>query len=327
MALALGEETGDERVIGYACGWLTYTCTDLGLLDEAVVLGERVQTMSIYKSDPELFRITSGGLGTAYWFKGEMRKLKATANAMIEYGKSHDKLTCLTAGYMLLGCSYLSSGDFASAIECEEKAVNTALEPQFVMNSKTALGMAYVADGQYQEASTILREVNKLIESCGYAWAGEPVQMLSAVVMITEGHIHQGIEMLEVLIESTLKSGGKYRYALMNYQLGRVYIQIAQGGGGKKDLSFLARNIGFLIKTFPFAHKKAEDHLTKAIQTTKEIGAKGLLAQAYLDRGRLRLSKGKTDEARKYITDAIQLFEECEADVFLKQAKEALASL
>jgi hypothetical protein len=31
--------------------------------------------------------------------------------------------------------------------------------------------------------------------------------------------------------------------------------------------------------------------------------------------------------ARKYITDAIQLFEECEADVYLKQARETLASL
>ena len=94
-----------------------------------------------------------------------------------------------------------------------------------------------------------------------------------------------------------------------------------------KDLSFLAKNIGFLITTVPFAHKKAEEHLNKAIQTAKEIGAKGVLAQAYFDMGRLRQTKGKTDEARKYITDAIQLFEECEADVFLKQAKETLAAL
>jgi hypothetical protein len=43
--------------------------------------------------------------------------------------------------------------------------------------------------------------------------------------------------------------------------------------------------------------------------------------------GRLRQLKGRTDEARQYFVDAIQLFEECEADVFLKQAREALASL
>jgi hypothetical protein len=37
--------------------------------------------------------------------------------------------------------------------------------------------------------------------------------------------------------------------------------------------------------------------------------------------------KGKPDDARKCISDAIHLFEECEADVFLKRAKEALAAL
>jgi hypothetical protein len=46
-----------------------------------------------------------------------------------------------------------------------------------------------------------------------------------------------------------------------------------------------------------------------------------------MDMGELRKIKGKTDEARKYISDAIQLFEECDADVFLKQAREALAAL
>jgi len=59
----------------------------------------------------------------------------------------------------------------------------------------------------------------------------------------------------------------------------------------------------------------------------KEIGAKGVLARAYFDMGRLRQMEGRINEARKYITDAIQLFDECEADVYLEQAKEALAAL
>ena len=37
--------------------------------------------------------------------------------------------------------------------------------------------------------------------------------------------------------------------------------------------------------------------------------------------------KSRTDEARKCISDAVRLFEECEADGFLKQAQESLAAL
>jgi hypothetical protein len=59
----------------------------------------------------------------------------------------------------------------------------------------------------------------------------------------------------------------------------------------------------------------------------KEIGAKGTLARAYLNLGLLHKTKKRMDKARDCISEAIQLFEECEAEVFLKQAEDALASL
>jgi tetratricopeptide (TPR) repeat protein len=89
----------------------------------------------------------------------------------------------------------------------------------------------------------------------------------------------------------------------------------------------ITKNIGFLMKNVPFSAKKAENHFLKAIEVAKKIGAKGFLGRVNLDLGLLYKIKGKNDEARKCISDAVQLFKECEADVFLKQAKEALAAL
>jgi hypothetical protein len=40
----------------------------------------------------------------------------------------------------------------------------------------------------------------------------------------------------------------------------------------------------------------------------------------------LHKAKGRTDQAREYITKAVQVLEECQSEVFLKQAKEALTS-
>ena len=45
-ALKLGEEIGDEHLTGYACTWLTWTCADLGLLDEAISFGETNSSIS-----------------------------------------------------------------------------------------------------------------------------------------------------------------------------------------------------------------------------------------------------------------------------------------
>ena len=43
--------------------------------------------------------------------------------------------------------------------------------------------------------------------------------------------------------------------------------------------------------------------------------------------GLLYKDRKRTDQARQCISKAIQIFEECEAKMYLKQAKELLASL
>jgi tetratricopeptide (TPR) repeat protein len=72
---------------------------------------------------------------------------------------------------------------------------------------------------------------------------------------------------------------------------------------------------------------EAEDHFSKAIEVTKEIGAKGLQGFASLNLGLLHQAKKRAEQARKWMTEAVQLFKQCEAETSLKQAKEALASL
>jgi tetratricopeptide (TPR) repeat protein len=88
----------------------------------------------------------------------------------------------------------------------------------------------------------------------------------------------------------------------------------------------MLKNIGFLIKNIPFAKKKAEYHLKNAIEVAEKIGANLILAQAYFDLGLLYQAKGRTKQARKCISDSIELFELCEAIEGMKQAKETLAS-
>jgi hypothetical protein len=41
----------------------------------------------------------------------------------------------------------------------------------------------------------------------------------------------------------------------------------------------------------------------------------------------LHKARGRTDQAREYVSKAIRLFEEGEAEVYLEEAKKVLASL
>ena len=180
--------------------------------------------------------------------------------------------------------------------------------------------------GQYEEAQIIFDEILNLVEDTGFLWWAMRQRLIYGLFIVMKGNLSQGIRMLEDMMSQSKSKGAWFSYCQASYMLGKIYLKMIQGEG-EKSFSFLARNIGFLIKTIPFLKQKAEDHLNEAIRVAKEIGAKGFLGQAYLDMGELRKIKGSNDDARKYITDAIWLFEECENDFLLKQAREALAAL
>ncbi len=132
--------------------------------------------------------------------------------------------------------------------------------------------------------------------------------------------------MIEEALRACHENQRRPWYATIEHALGQVYLQIVDKTA-PVSLPMMAKNIGFIIRNVPSAGKKAEDHFNKAIEVAKEIGAKGTLGQAYLDLGLLHKAKGKNVQAQEYITKAIQILEQCETEVFLKQAKEALASL
>jgi tetratricopeptide (TPR) repeat protein len=146
------------------------------------------------------------------------------------------------------------------------------------------------------------------------------------VLLIAKGQMSQGLKLLEKGQRDCLENQTRTVYTQSEYVLGKVYSQIAEGSA-PISLSTMAKNIGFLVKNVPFASKKAEEHFNRAIEVAKEIGVKGTMGMAYLDLGLLCRKKGKTEQARECISEAIQIFEQTEAEKFLKHAREALASL
>lgn len=82
-----------------------------------------------------------------------------------------------------------------------------------------------------------------------------------------------------------------------------------------------------LLRHVPFASKKAEYHLNKAIEIGEETGANQLAGASYLNLGLLHKAKGRKDKAQECLSTAVKLLGQCGAEVYLKHAKEALESL
>jgi len=145
-------------------------------------------------------------------------------------------------------------------------------------------------------------------------------------VLIAKGQMSLGLKRLKEGKQELLTSGNMLNYLECEYILGKVFSQVAEGAE-PINLSKIAKNIGFIAKNVPFAGKKAEGHFKKVIEIAEEMGAKTIMGGACLDLGLLYKTKKRKDLANKLISKAVKLFEQCEADVYLKQANEALESL
>ena len=154
----------------------------------------------------------------------------------------------------------------------------------------------------------------------------EDLHWPSGTALVAKGNMREGFEMIEKAHQSFIREERKYYTALSEYILGKIYSQIAEGASSISPLN-IARNIGFLVKTLPFACRKADFHFRKSIEIVKDIGANSLLARTYLDCGLLCKAKKRNEKAREYISKAIEIFEQYEAEIYLKQAKEELSAL
>jgi tetratricopeptide (TPR) repeat protein len=152
------------------------------------------------------------------------------------------------------------------------------------------------------------------------------VYLLFGAVLIAQGHMSQGLKMIQEIKINCIKNQRRTTYALSEYFLGKIYLQMVERSG-PKSITFLAKNLVFLIKNVPLAGKKAEEHFEKALEVSKEIGAKGYIAMVSLDLGILHKANKRPDKARRCISEAIKILEECEAEGYLKQAKRVFESL
>jgi tetratricopeptide (TPR) repeat protein len=186
------------------------------------------------------------------------------------------------------------------------------------------LGLSYLSCDKLAEAEDALQQVIDYSEKFDTELIKSPANTLLGVISISKGKLSQGLKMLKTAQKEYLESNRRYAYATSEDILGKVYLKIVEGA--PVSLAMI-KNFGFLLKHVPFASRKAEQHFNKSILVAKEIGAKSTLGIAYLDLALIHRKKDRNSRARGCVLKAIEVLEQCDAEVFLKQAREILTSL
>jgi tetratricopeptide (TPR) repeat protein len=323
-AYELGEQTENLKVMGYACAWLTWPCAELGLLEQGIRFGKKALGIArTLEFDHHLFFQCLSGMGEIYFYGGESKESIDHGRILLNYGKKYSNLRSFVMGHLCVGNGYFIAGDLLSAIESYKRAIKLSVDPFYSQWVTLFLGMSKLGNGEFQEAEEILSGVVSFSENFGCECIGTPALGLLGFALIGKGLMSRGIRIMEEAIQSFAQNRRRPLIAFGAYYRGKLYSQLAEGAE-QISLAIMAKNIRFLVKNVPFATKKAEAHFDEAIEMAKEIGAKGVLGRAYLDLGLLHKAKKRTERAKECISKSIQIFEQCEAEIYLKQAREAL---
>ena len=326
IALLIGEETRNKRVIGYACAQLGWICAEMGKLDEAIIQGKKAQQIcQVFKSDQYLFFNTHTGIGQAYWYMGEREKALDIGKTLLSHAETHSNTRCFVGAYYVIGWSHFTAGDFSSAIESFRRSIKISIDPYYSQFPKLGLAYSYLSDSQFPEAEKTLEEIMDFSRKYALGLLQSPAGGLQGLVSIANGDLSRGMSILQDMRKLWLENHRRSLYVASEYMLGKVYLQIMKSAR-PVGFSNILKNIGFLIRAFPNAARRSEDHLLKAIKYAKEIGAMSILGQASLDLGLLHRAKGREEQAKKWIIEATRVFENCKAEVYLKQASEALVA-
>ena len=306
-ALHLGEDIEDQVVIGYASAWLAWSCIDQGLMEDALIHGERALEISKQiESDHYLHFKSLGAFNLAYRLLGDVKKANEIGNQLVAYGQVHSNIRSVTLGYIGIGLSHLTTGDFSSAAESLKQAIDMAIDPVYLFYAKTALINVQLLRAEYDEAEKTVNEVLAFWQKSGYGLCGLYAYGALGLLSVVRGRTDRGLQMLQEAIDDASRQGHQFLNIAFEQMLGNAYRRISRGESR--------------------INQKAEEHLDKALELAIETGAKGLLGPIYLDLGLLHQAENITYRVKEYFSKAIHVFKECGADGWIKQYEKELAA-
>jgi len=326
-AKKIGECSEGIKSYGYACAWLAFACSEKGMFDDGIKYGMKgEQIAKKIETDHYLYFKSVFGISMNYFLKGDVNQCTKFGKTLVQYGFDNSNSRSLVNGYIAMGQSNLLAGDFLNANEHFQKAANEAIDPYHSIIAQFYIFWTYLSVEDMSKAESIYSRIESFCDDSGCEHLGSIVKALYGIILIDKGRLTEGFKRLEVCKKLFYDKNRKGAIPVLEYTIGRVYLEIVKGNKQIKPLTVF-KNIGFIIRHVPTADKLAQEQFQKAKELAIEIGADGLLGQIYLDFGILHKCKKRYDHARKYLEKAIQIFEISGAYVFLKQAKEELNSL
>ncbi len=325
-ALDLGESCRDQKVVGYACTFLTWACVDLVRFDEAATYGEKAQEIArLFPSDQYLYFKSLGGLGYLHWIKGDFLQGREIGELLLAYGERTANSRSKVLGHWINSTCQAFIGDIPASLRSGEKCIEASEDPAYILFGRLSVGFASLFAGDFAEIEKVLKPLVDFCEKHG-CHVGLPWALIClGPALIAQGQMNEGMKLLEEANEIIHEHTKRVCEPYYEYTLGKIFSLISTGP--KPSFSIMTKNIRFLAKNVPSASRKAVEHFSRAIEVSRVIGEQSVLCHAYMDLGLFHKLKNENKQAKECLKAAIEILQKSGPSPNLEQAREALALL
>jgi class 3 adenylate cyclase/tetratricopeptide (TPR) repeat protein len=314
-ALLLGKKTGHFELIGYACTWLSWPCTELGRIGEALSYSQQAESLYLDGQVKDAYIYFNGlhGKAYAYWHKGDAEKTRACGKEMIRFGRQHGNVRSMVSGHCGLGWSDLVGGDTDSALNHFRAAIDVSADPWYSQFPKLALCYGAISNGKVEEALPLLDHLIRFSDDNGAEFVGEPARFFKGLVDIQTGRIHEGLTCMEDLLRKWMAARCKLRTLTCGFVMARAYAHLLDASlrapNGAEEMSRQALMADHAVRWF-----------NACIPLAKEMGARSMEGRSLTGLGHVLAATGEKAEAEQVLARAVDILGENGASRHLEEA-------
>lgn len=221
----------------------------------------------------------------------------------------------------------LFAGNYQDAIENADEALRVSLNPIDRLAAISYKSIAMILSKQ--EIDTAMNMVGNAFDGAvenGLIIFLSAGKMGNGVGQVLQGRMAQGIRAIEAASREYEGYGMVAARPQGDMFLGETYLQIALGGE-TPPLSVMLANFPFLLRTLPFAKKKARHYLQKALNGFIALDAPSFAARCHYLLGLLEKAAKQSSQARTSFQEARDIAASVAASNIVADADKALAEL
>ena len=300
-AIGLGEAAGNKEEVAYAyvvleCSYLWKGDFLRAVASKDDALNKTEEGLNIYLHGRALCMASS-----AFTFLGRWREAIEEGEKAMAVAEEFSDNSQISNAATTLSISYTFKGDLARAIEYGELAVQKAPTPMDKTWAEASLAWAWSRKGDPQRGVEILAPFVELVQLARYVTGVFPVMLWLGEAYWLAGEYEKGRQTMEELRELADRCGARHYAGLAHYLLGEI-----------------------CLKTDP---DEAIPHFGQSLAIFRDTRAENDVALACAAYGRLDKQQGRITEAKKYLSEALRIFEDLGTLTAPDKVREELASL